>query len=344
MHVLIQGAGRGIGLSLAQQARASGATKLFLTARNPQESPGYASLPPDANTIWMKLDATRPETIADTAAIVADNTDRLDRVICTAGILQEGTIRPEKRIQDIDAATLTHVFQTNAPVPVLLAREIWPLLRGAHQLHFAALSARVGSISDNHLGGWYAYRASKAALNQLMRTLSIELARANPNACVATLHPGTVDTGLSRPFQANVPKDELFTASKGEGAWLNGTQRLATSGKVALAGGFMATGMPMAGSAMMGPSLATFGNVLNGCSGVRQWGAAALDLAYVGAGRLDGYWNTRLKLWHYVAGMLVVTEAGGSVAPVEPDLGLGTGGLVGICSEQMLADFAKVTG
>ena len=213
MHVLIQGAGRGIGLSLAQQARASGATKLFLTARNPQESPGYASLPPDANTIWIKLDATRPETIADTAAIVADNTDRLDRVICTAGILQEGTIRPEKRIQDIDAATLTHVFQTNALVPVLLARDIWPLLRGAHQLHFAALSARVGSISDNHLGGWYAYRASKAALNQLMRTLSIELARANPNACVATLHPGTVDTGLSRPFQANVPKDELFTAA-----------------------------------------------------------------------------------------------------------------------------------
>ena len=111
MHVLIQGAGRGIGLSLAQQARASGATKLFLTARNPQESPGYVSLPPDANTIWMKLDATRPETIADTAAIVADNTDRLDRVICTAGILQEGTIRPEKRIQDIDAATLTLSFR-----------------------------------------------------------------------------------------------------------------------------------------------------------------------------------------------------------------------------------------
>ncbi len=139
-------------------------------------------------------------------------------------------------------------------------------------------------------------------------------------------------------------KDELFTASKGEGAWLNGTQGLATSGKAALADGFMATGMPMAGSAMMGPSLATFGNVLNACSGVRQWGAAALDLAYVGAGRLDGYWNTRLKLWHYVAGMLVVTEAGGSVAPVEPELGLGAGGLVGICSAQMQADFAKVTG
>jgi len=70
----------------------------------------------------------------------------------------------------------------------------------------------VGSISDNRLGGWYGYRASKAALNQLMRTLSIELARANPNACVATLHPGTVDTDLSKPFQGNVPADKLFTA------------------------------------------------------------------------------------------------------------------------------------
>ena len=76
-----------------------------------------------------------------------------------------------------------------------------------------AISARVGSISDNHLGGWYAYRASKAALNQLMRTLSIELARANPAACVATLHPGTVDTELSKPFQGNVPAGKLFTAT-----------------------------------------------------------------------------------------------------------------------------------
>ena len=100
----------------------------------------------------------------------------------------------------------------NALGPVLLARELWPLLKGDHALQFSAISARVGSISDNRLGGWYSYRASKAALNQLMRTLSIELARANPNASVATLHPGTVDTDLSKPFQGNVPADKLFTA------------------------------------------------------------------------------------------------------------------------------------
>ena len=233
MNILIQGAGRGIGLALAQKARTAGAQNLYLTARDPQGTPGYASLPPDAHTVWMPLDATRPDSVADAAAIISGSTDRLDRVICTAGILQQAGVKPEKRIQDIDAATLAHVFQTNALTPVLLAREIWPLLRGTHKLHFAALSARVGSISDNHLGGWYAYRASKAALNQLMRTLSIELARANPAASVATLHPGTVDTDLSRPFQGNVPSDKLFTAAyAADCLWqvLDGLDATATGG------------------------------------------------------------------------------------------------------------------
>ena len=100
----------------------------------------------------------------------------------------------------------------NALGPVLLARELWSLLKGDHALQFSAISARVGSISDNRLGGWYGYRASKAAQNQLMRTLSIEMARYNPNACITALHPGTVDTALSKPFQAHVPDGSLLTA------------------------------------------------------------------------------------------------------------------------------------
>ena len=213
MHILIQGAGRGIGLALAKRARAAGASQLFLTARDPQSAPGYDLLPPSDDVMWLTLEVTEPDSIAAASTKVTAATDQLDRVIFTAGMLQDGSIRPEKRINDIDADVLTRVFQTNALAPVLMARELWPLLRGTHPLHYAALSARVGSISDNALGGWYAYRASKAALNQLMRTLSIELARANPAACVASLHPGTVDTNLSRPFQANVPAEKLFTAS-----------------------------------------------------------------------------------------------------------------------------------
>ena len=217
MNVLIQGGGRGIGLALALRALAAGAARLFVTARTPEAAPAHQMLASDDRVTFLPLDVTDEASIAAASARIADMVPHLDRVICTAGMLQQGDIRPEKRIADIDADALVQLYRVNALGPVLLARELWPLMKGDHALRFAAISARVGSISDNRLGGWYAYRASKAALNQLMRTLSIELARANTNACVATLHPGTVDTDLSRPFQANVPADKLFTADDSAG-------------------------------------------------------------------------------------------------------------------------------
>lgn len=212
MNVLIQGGGRGIGMALAQRALAAGATRLFVTARTPEGAPAHQMLASDDRVTFLPLDVTDEASIVAASARITDVVPHLDRVICTAGMLQQGDIKPEKRVADLKQDNLLHLYQVNALGPVLLARELWPLLKGYHRLHFAAISARVGSISDNRLGGWYAYRASKAALNQLMRTLSIELARANPNACVATLHPGTVNTNLSRPFQGNVPAEKLFTA------------------------------------------------------------------------------------------------------------------------------------
>ena len=217
MNILIQGGGRGIGLALARQALAAGADRLIITARQPMNAPAHAELASDARVSFLPLDVTDDAGIRATAAEISEMVPRLDRVICTSGMLQQGDIRPEKRIADIDAEALVHLYRVNALGPILLARELWPLLKGEHALAYAAISARVGSISDNRLGGWYAYRASKAALNQLMRTLSIELARANPNACVATLHPGTVDTDLSKPFQGAVPADRLFTADDSAG-------------------------------------------------------------------------------------------------------------------------------
>jgi NAD(P)-dependent dehydrogenase (short-subunit alcohol dehydrogenase family) len=217
VNILIQGGGRGIGLALARQALAAGADRLIITARQPMNAPAHAELASDARVSFLSLDVTDDAGIRATAAEISEMVPRLDRVICTSGMLQQGDIRPEKRIADIDAEALVHLYRVNALGPILLARELWPLLKGEHALAYAAISARVGSISDNRLGGWYAYRASKAALNQLMRTLSIELARANPNACVATLHPGTVDTDLSKPFQGAVPADRLFTADDSAG-------------------------------------------------------------------------------------------------------------------------------
>ena len=212
MNILIQGGGRGIGLALARRALAAGAERLVVTARDPGSSAAHAELGGDARVTFLSLDITDDASIRNAAGEIKALVPRLDRVICTSGILREGDISPEKRIADINAEALVTLYQVNALGPVLLARELWPLLKGDHALQFSAISARVGSVSDNRLGGWYGYRASKAALNQLMRTLSIELARANPNACVATLHPGTVDTDLSKPFQGNVPADKLFTA------------------------------------------------------------------------------------------------------------------------------------
>ncbi|MEC8126801.1 MAG: SDR family NAD(P)-dependent oxidoreductase [Pseudomonadota bacterium] len=217
MNVLIQGGGRGIGLALARRALAAGAERLVITARQPEASPAHAELAADPRITFLAMDVTDDAGIRAACAATRDILPRLDRVICTSGILREGEIRPEKRIADIDAEALVRLYRVNALGPMLLARELWPLLKGDHALRFSAISARVGSISDNRLGGWYAYRASKAALNQLMRTLSIELARANPNACVATLHPGTVDTDLSKPFQGGVPADKLFSADDSAG-------------------------------------------------------------------------------------------------------------------------------
>ena len=212
MNVVIQGAGRGIGLALAHRARVSGANHLFLTAREPTSSKGFADLPPGPDITWLALDNLVPNSIEEAGEQIQSKVDKLDRVICCSGVLKDEIVAPEKRLADIDAGALTYVYQVNATGPILLAKALLPTLRGNHSLHFASISARVGSISDNQLGGWYAYRASKAAQNQLMRTLSIEMTRYNPNTCVTTLHPGTVDTALSKPFQAHVHQDSLFTA------------------------------------------------------------------------------------------------------------------------------------
>ena len=121
-------------------------------------------------------------------------------VIDATGILHGPAMAPEKSWRELDPATLAQAFAINAIGPALLMKHFLPLLPRDRRAVFATLSAKVGSIGDNRLGGWYAYRASKAALNQLVRTASIELRRGRPQAICVALHPGTVDTGLSAPF------------------------------------------------------------------------------------------------------------------------------------------------
>ena len=201
MHIVIQGAGRGIGHAMAKQARAAGAIKLILTARHPANTPGFHDLPPSDCVHWVKMDFLDPSSITTAAMKIINKVPRIDRLVISAGVLQDNVTRPEKRLSDLDPTALQHSYQINAIGPMLLVKSLWPALRQPHPLVIASLSARVGSIADNRLGGWYGYRASKAALNQLSHSAAIELTRYNPESCMVTLHPGTVDTDLSRPFQ-----------------------------------------------------------------------------------------------------------------------------------------------
>lgn len=135
----------------------------------------------------------------------------LDLVIVATGVLHAEGVAPEKTYRHISGRSFEQYFAINATGPALIAKHFLPHLRKDRPSVFAALSARVGSIGDNRLGGWYGYRASKAALNMIVRTLAIELARNHPQAVCVALHPGTVETNLSQPFLRGVASDRLFS-------------------------------------------------------------------------------------------------------------------------------------
>lgn len=186
----------------------------------------------DALTLSRRADADHTLDVADedsicAAAAVIDGP--LDIVFVATGMLHDDQISPEKALSALTPEAMMRIFQVNAVGPALVAKHFLPLLAKDRKSVFAALSARVGSISDNHLGGWHSYRASKAALNMLIRTMSVELARRNPKALIVGVHPGTVDTGLSQPFQRAVPDGKLFTPDKSARAMLSVLDGLAAN-------------------------------------------------------------------------------------------------------------------
>lgn len=204
MRVAIIGASGGIGRALTEAlAACDDVARVLACSRS-------ASVPEHAKVIRQAIDLEDEASIAE-AARVAATQGELDLVIVATGVLHDREFGPEKTWRAIDGGALARSFWINAIGPALVAKHFLPLLCGNRKSAFAALSARVGSITDNQLGGWYAYRASKAALNQMIRTLAVELARRNPKALCVGLHPGTVDTALSAPFRSSVPGRKLFT-------------------------------------------------------------------------------------------------------------------------------------
>ena len=163
--------------------------------------------------LQFHLDLQNERSIGDAADAIAKSLGVIHIVFVATGLLHQHNrlLQPEKTWRSLSSSALETAFRINTIGPALIAKHFLPLLAKDRKSAFAALSARVGSIQDNHLGGWYAYRASKAGLNMMIKTLSIELARRNPGALCVGLHPGTVDTTLSKPFQGGVREDKLFS-------------------------------------------------------------------------------------------------------------------------------------
>lgn len=197
LRAAVIGASGGVGGALVSALRAAPDARVVAMSRRRPEGVDAAD--------WRPIDITDEATIADAAKDLGP----LDLVIVATGLLHADGIRPEKAWRDLDARALETLFRVNAIGPALVAKHFLPLLRRDRKAVFAALSARVGSIGDNRLGGWYGYRASKAALNMTIRGLSVELARRNDKAICVGLHPGTVATPLSAPFRANLSDNQL---------------------------------------------------------------------------------------------------------------------------------------
>lgn len=216
VHALVVGANRGIGLGFVQQLlQNQQVEQVFATYR--------AALTPELSELaaqhrnrlrLLQLDITDEAQIAASMAQVQLQAGRLHLVIYCVGFLHEDNIQPEKSLQQLQADHLLRYFQVNSIGAVLLAKHLVPLLKHGERSVLANISAKIGSIGDNQSGGWYGYRASKAALNMFMRTVAIEYGRKSPKTTVVLLHPGTTDTRLSQPFQRNVPPEKLFSVER----------------------------------------------------------------------------------------------------------------------------------
>jgi NAD(P)-dependent dehydrogenase (short-subunit alcohol dehydrogenase family) len=202
---VVVGASGGIGTAFADLlSDAPHCRRLFLTSRN-QASFSYQ------RSERVALELTDESSIASAALKVSAKGSPRLVIVCTGHLHDDEGRRPEKALRDLDAQSLAHGFAVNTIGPALVIKHFAPLLPKEGKSVLAVLSARVGSISDNHTGGWYGYRAAKAALNQIVRTAAIEVQRQRKEAILVGLHPGTVDTSLSKPFQGAVRADALFS-------------------------------------------------------------------------------------------------------------------------------------
>lgn len=205
---LVIGASGGIGNALVEiLAKSDDYAEVHGVSRSQITSTG--------KVIGHQLDSQNSSAVEQFCQQLKDH-GPLDLVVCCIGALHgkqnEIELSPEKRLEDISPEMLLSYFNTNTVAPANWLKYLLPVIKGNSPAHVVLITARVGSIEDNKIGGWYGYRASKAALNMLIKTAQVEYRRRAKNVDLVSYHPGTVDTGLSKPFQSNVPDGKLFSA------------------------------------------------------------------------------------------------------------------------------------
>lgn len=206
---LIIGANSQIAKALAEKILKEDHSQLIVISRNND----YYQQSHFSNSIAMTLADYKETSITGAIqAIQKMNLAPLGRVFICNGLLHQPGLSPEKRLDAFSEASFLKVLAANTITPMLWLKNLIPLLSGKQDCKVVIFTARVGSISDNKLGGWYSYRASKAAINMLLKSAAVELARTAKNIKLISFHPGTTDTPLSKPFQKNVPEHKLFTS------------------------------------------------------------------------------------------------------------------------------------
>eukprot|EP01006_Ploeotia_vitrea_P041267 TRINITY_DN66498_c6_g7_i1.p1 TRINITY_DN66498_c6_g7~~TRINITY_DN66498_c6_g7_i1.p1 ORF type:complete len:259 (+),score=25.35 TRINITY_DN66498_c6_g7_i1:25-801(+) len=211
---LILGASQGLGLQFVNHLKDDNRFQhIWAACRHPESADQLQSLKTHGTVSPIRVDVTKEHDITECLAHIKQSTPKLHLVINCVGVLQDSAVgvSPERSIKELDMDQLLNYFRVNTIPSALLIKHLLPLLKHSDPSAFATISAKVGSITDNRIGGWYGYRSSKAALNMLLKTASVEYRRKSPNTSIIALHPGTVDTRLSKPFQKAVPKDKLFT-------------------------------------------------------------------------------------------------------------------------------------
>jgi NAD(P)-dependent dehydrogenase (short-subunit alcohol dehydrogenase family) len=217
---LIVGGGRGIGLGFVRQLLAQAEIgRVYATYRRVASATELLAID-DSRLCCLQMDLTDEAQIAVVVRQIQAETAALHYVVNCVGVLHEGEMQPEKSLRHINSEQLLRYFQVNSIGAILLFKQVQPLIKHPDRSILATISAKVGSIGDNQIGGWYGYRASKAALNMLIRTTAIEYKRTCPQAILVALHPGTTDTQLSLPFQRNVPAEKLFSVDRTVGQLL----------------------------------------------------------------------------------------------------------------------------